>query len=372
MPVPLFDLKRKNDEIQEAVENAAIRVLRSGKYILGEELEKFEKASAESVGAKHALGVSSGTDALLLALMALGVGPGDEVVTTPFTFASSCTTAVRLGARPVFCDIDPATFNISPGAVSKAVTKATKAVLPVHLFGLCADVKAVAAAAPGLPVIEDAAQAQGATAAGKAAGSMGAIGCFSFYPTKNLGAYGDSGMVTTSDEGLSARMKLIRVHGDSGGYVYERIGANFRMDPLQAAMMAVKLPLMQKWIETKRKAATLYRKLFEEAGLAGREIVLPTEPKGYTHTYALYVIRAKNRDMLKAHLAKNGIGCNVYYPVPMHLEPALKHLGYREGAFPEAEKACKEVLAVPMFAGITDAEVAEVVSCVKGFYGKRP
>jgi dTDP-4-amino-4,6-dideoxygalactose transaminase len=368
MPVPLFDLSRKNAQVQAPVEEAVLRVLRSGRFVLGEEVERFERASAEAAGSRFALGVSSGTDALMLALMALGVGPGDEVLTTPFTFASSVSAPVRLGARPVFADINPETFNLDPGAVVRAVTGKTKVLLPVHLYGLCTDLAGLAEAAPGVPVLEDAAQAQGSRIGDKGAGAIGTAGCLSFYPTKNLGAYGDAGMVLTSDEDLLDRLRLLRVHGDTGGYYYEAVGANFRLDPLQAAALAVKLPLVEEWIGEKRRAAQVYAGLFADAGLVPEEVTIPLEPEGYTHTYALYVIRARDRDGLMEHLRGAGIGANIYYPVPMHLQPAFRNLGYGEGDFPHAEKACGEVLSIPMFAGITEAEIAEVVGAVKTFY----
>jgi dTDP-4-amino-4,6-dideoxygalactose transaminase len=368
MPVPLFDLGRKNEDVQRKVEEAVLRVLRSGRFVLGEEVERFEKECAGRIGAEFALGVSSGTDALLLALMALEIGPGAEVLTTPFTFASSCSAPMRLGAKPVFADIDPKTYNLDPEAVADAVTPKTKAILPVHLYGLCSDVDAIRQAGGGLPVIEDAAQAQGSSINGNQAGSMGKVGCFSFYPTKNLGAYGDAGLVSTSDGDLYERMRLLRVHGDSGGYVYEAIGANFRIDPVQAAAMSEKLPYFADWIDEKRRAARIYRRMFEEAGVSGDAVVLPEEPEGFEHTYALYVIRARDRDKLKSHLSGKGIGANVYYPVPMHLQPAYRELGCKEGDFPEAEKACREVLAIPMFAGLTEQEIGEVVDAVTEFY----
>jgi len=268
MAVPLFDLSRRNADVQQAVEQAVLQVLRSGRYVLGPDLEAFEADAAASVGVDHVLGVSSGTDALLLALMGLGVGPGDEVVTSPFTFASSCSAPMRLGARPVFADIDPATYNLDPARVADAVTERTRAVLPIHLFGLCADMGAVAEAAGPVPVIEDAAQAQGARVGDARAGSLGAVGCFSFYPTKNLGGYGDGGMVSTADGALHGRMKLLRVHGARGGYVYDAIGANFRMDPVQAVGLRAKLPFLDDWIGEKRLAAAVYRSAFEDAGLA--------------------------------------------------------------------------------------------------------
>jgi len=368
MAVPLFDIERRNASVHSQVEEAVLRVLRSGRYVLGPELEAFEEASAAQCGTRHALGVSSGTDALLLALMGLGVGSGHEVITSPFTFASSCSAPMRLSARPVFVDIDPATYNIDPAGVAAAVTADTKAILPIHLFGCPADVGAIAQAAPGVAIVEDAAQAQGASVGERQAGALGTVGCFSFYPTKNLGGYGDGGMVVTSNDDLHARMKLLRVHGDSGGYIYEAVGANFRLDPLQAAAMAVKLPLLPDWVQEKRMVADVYRGLFVEANLS--DVVWPVEPEGFTHTYALYVVRVPDRSRLRDHLRTREIGNNVYYPKPMHLQPAYSGLGHGPGDFPHSEKACEEVLAIPMFAGMTEAEAAEVVEAFREFYKK--
>jgi dTDP-4-amino-4,6-dideoxygalactose transaminase len=351
--------------LYDAMEAALSRVLRSGQYILGPELAAFEDELARYCGAAHAVGVSSGTDALLAALMALGVGPGDEVVTTPFTFIATAEVIERLGARAVFADIDPATFTLDPAAAVACITDATRAIIPVHLFGQCAEMGPLeqACRARDIALIEDAAQAIGAVdAAGRRAGSVGDFGCFSFFPAKNLGALGDAGGVTARDADLAERLRTIRQHGSKPKYFHGIIGGNFRLDALQAAILRVKLPWLDGWTEARRAAAATYRALFAERGLDG-EVALPREAPGL-HAYNQFVIRTARRDELARHLEQRGVSTAIYYPSPLHLQPCFAHLGYQAGDLPVAERACAEVLALPCFPGITEAEQARVVDAI--------
>ena len=362
-PIPILDLTRYDEELRRDIGQAVEEVFSSGRFVLGPANEAFEKSLAGRLGVRHVLGVASGTDALLVALMALDVGPGDEVVTSPFSFFASAGAVARLGAKPVFVDIDSATFNLDPSRLERALTPRTKAIQPVHLYGQTADMEPILEIARrrGIPVLEDACQAIGATHGGRPAGTLGTLGAFSFYPTKNLGAAGDAGAVATDDDALAALVKSLRVHGSTATYFHDRVGGNFRMDALQAAVLSVKLPRLDGWIERRRAIAKRYDTLFADAARTGR-LVLPVEAPGRRHVYHQYVVRVADRNALKARLAERGIGSSVFYPVPLHLQKCFAALGGREGDFPQAERAAQEVLALPMFAELTDAEVDRVAS----------
>lgn len=372
MKVPLLDLAAQNKPLRADILAALERVMDSQGFILGPEVEKFEAAAARVGGAKHALGVSSGTDALVLSLMALGVGPGDEVVTTPYTFFATAGAVARVGAKPVFVDIDPATFNINVARVAPALTAKTKAIIPVHLYGQCADMAPLLSLAKGrnIPVIEDAAQAIGADCggalAGKPAGSVGAVGCFSFFPSKNLGAFGDAGLVTTQDDALAEKLKIFRVHGSHPKYYHKWVGGNFRIDALQAAILAVKLPHLPGWTKARQENAARYRNMFAAAGVEKTGVVLPPEVR--PHIYNQFVIRAPRRDALMAFLKERNIGTEIYYPVPMHLQECFTYLGHGTGDFPESERAARETLALPIYPGLTEDQQAHVVGAVRDFY----
>lgn len=369
MTVPLLDLKAQYAPLREALLDAVTRVCDSQQFILGPEVEAFERDVAAVVDVHHAIGVSSGTDALLVALMGLGIGPGDEVVTSTFSFFATAGCVARVGARPVLVDIDPETFNIDAVAAARACTRKTRALLPVHLFGQSADMSAILALADefNLKVIEDAAQAIGTRDHGGVVGGIGHVGCFSFFPSKNLGGFGDGGLVTTNDRGLAERMRMIRNHGQQPKYYHHLVGGNFRLDALQAAVLRVKLPHLAGWTRARRANATRYRQLFAEAELA--EVVLPIDRggDGY-HIYNQFVIRAPKRDALRAHLAAAGIGTEIYYPVPFHLQKCFADLGYKAGDFPHAEKAAAEVLALPVYPELTAEQQAMVVDGIRTFY----
>ncbi len=317
----------------------------------------------------HAVAVSSGTDALLLALMAEGIGAGDEVITSAYSFFATAGVIVRLGARPVLVDIDPDTFNLDPTAAVAAITPRTRAILPVHLFGLCADLDPILAAAAdaGIPVIEDAAQAVGASYKSRRAGSLGTFGCFSFYPTKNLGACGDAGLLTTGDPERARRARLLRTHGMERRYHHHMVGGNFRMDGFQAAVLRVKLRHLAAWTEGRRLNAERYSRLFRQAGLSAN-LVLPAEPPEQQHVFNQYVIRSKPRNALKQHLDARGVGNEIYYPVPFHLQPCFADLGYRRGDFPHAERAADESLAIPIYAELTLEQQQTVVNTIAEFF----
>jgi dTDP-4-amino-4,6-dideoxygalactose transaminase len=370
--VPLLDLQAQYAPIRGQVLAAITRVCDSQRFIMGPEIEALERELASLIGVEHTVAVSSGTDALLLALMSLGIGAGDEVVTTTYSFFATAGAIARLGATPVLVDIDPATFNIDPARIEAAITPRTKAVLPVHLFGLCADMAPIAdlASARGIPIIEDAAQAIGSTCRGRPAGGIGAFGCFSFFPSKNLGAFGDAGLVTTNDGALAKRARLLRVHGMEPKYYHHLIGANFRMDALQAAILRVKVPHLDAWTEARRLNAARYAALFRDAGLLDR-IVLPVEPAGARHIYNQYVIRVPHRDDLKQALDAQRIGNEVYYPVPFHLQPCFAGLGYARGAFPHAEKAAEQTIAIPIYSELTLDQQQTVVSAIGAFLDAR-
>jgi dTDP-4-amino-4,6-dideoxygalactose transaminase len=330
------------------------RVVDSGQFILGAEVDDFERQLAAAVGTAHAIGVSSGTDALLCALMALDVGPGDEVVTPTFSFFATAGVVARLGARPILVDIQPETFNLDPDAAAAAVTSRTKAVIPVHLFGRPAARPAVV-----VPIVEDAAQSIGASAL------YGNLSCLSFFPSKNLGAFGDAGAIIADDAELADRCRLLRTHGGRPKYYHHVVGGNFRIDALQAAILRVKLPHLPRWTAARRANAERYRRLFAGARIPP-ELRLPGDAPG--HIYNQFVIRAPRRDALREHLGRNGIGTEIYYPVPFHLQPCFRDLGYSAGAFPHSEVAAREVLALPIYPELTEAQQAYVVAQIASFY----
>lgn len=369
MAVPLLDLRAQYDPLRSELLNAVTRVCDSQRFIHGPEVEGLEAEVAAYLGIPHAVGMSSGTDALLAALMAVGVGPGDEVVTSTYSFFATAGCVARLGARPVLVDIDPATYNLDPAAVIAAMTSRTRAVIPVHLFGQAADLAPIMAAADkaGVAVIEDAAQAIGAQYQGRAVGSFGVAGCFSFFPSKNLGGFGDGGLTTATDPGIARLLKLIRNHGMEPKYYHHIVGANFRLDALQAAVLRVKLPHLDRWSAGRQANAARYRALFAAADLDTR-VRLPIEARDRTHIYNQFVVAVDERDRLKAHLDSCGIGTEVYYPVPFHLQECFRSLGYREGAFPHAEAAAKNSLALPIYPELTEAQQAEVVDAIRRFY----
>ena len=372
MPVPLLDLQAQYRPLRDDILAAITRVCDSQRFIMGPEVDALERELAAQLGVRHAISVSSGTDALLLALMTLGIGPGDEVVTTTYSFFATAGCVSRVGARPVLVDIDPATFNIDPAQAVAAITPRTKAIMPVHLYGLAADMDPVMAAADraGIAVIEDAAQAIGATYKARPLGGIGALGCFSFFPSKNLGAFGDAGLLTTNDDALAKQARLLRTHGMQPKYYHHVVGANFRMDALQAAILRVKAPHLDAWTEGRRRNAASYRALFHEAGLDGT-IGLPSEPADRLHIYNQFVIRTAERDALKHHLDEQGIGNEIYYPVPFHLQPCFADLGYARGAFPHAERAAAETLAIPIYGELTDAQQRTVVSTIEQFVHRK-
>lgn len=372
--VPLCDLQAQYRELQPELEAAVLRVLRSGQVILGPEVAALEQELAEYCGTGYAVGCASGTDALLLALQALQIGPGDEVIVPTFTFFATASAVCRLGARPVLVDIDASTYNIDPLQVENKITARTRAILPVHLFGQCADMETLwhVAERHDLPVIEDAAQATGAEYQGKRAGSLGAIGCFSCYPSKNLGALGDAGFTTTSDPDWAARMKWLRVHGMEVKYHHKILGWNARIDAVQAALLRVKLPHLDRWLAAREAAAKRYDALIAECHLGDFLKRAVTRPNR-RHVFNQYVVRVTGgqRDALVQHLRQERIGCEIYYPVPLHLQECLAHLGYHDGDFPVCEEACRSVLALPMFPEITGEQQRRVMESCVSFLRKR-
>ncbi len=367
MPVPLLDLTRQYEPLREELRQAIDRVCESQRFILGAEVEDFEREAARALGVAHAVGVTSGTDALLEGLMALGVGAGDEVVMPTFTFFATAGVVARLGARPVFVDIDPIDYCMDPQQLADRVGPRSKAVIPVHLFGQAANMDAIMEAAGGVPVVEDCAQAWGADYGGRPVGSIGVMGAFSFFPSKNLGCFGDGGLITTAEEDLDGSLRKLRVHGQSGPYEHPFVGGNFRLDALQAAVLRIKLPHVAGWIEGRRANADRYRRLFGQAGLEGA-IQLPETLPGRGHTFNQYVVRAARRDELRAFLTDRGIGAAVYYPLPLHLQPCFSDLGYSQGDLPVSEQASREVLALPVFPELDSSEQEEVVAAIMEFY----
>lgn len=370
-PVPLLDLKPQFAAIKDEVLEAVERVFTSQHFILGAEGAALEREIAEYVGVGHAVGCASGSDALLLAFMALDVKAGDEIVTTPYTFFATAGSIARLGAKPVFVDVEPDTYNIDVSRIESRITWRTKAIVPVHLYGQTADMDGVRTAADlhGVPIVEDAAQAIGADVHGRRAGGLGHMACLSFYPTKNLGGAGDGGMVTTDDPELAEKLRILRDHGQRPKYVYRMIGLNSRLDELQAAVLRVKLRRLDEWHARRAAIADRYRELFTDAGLVGR-VGLPHAVPGYRHVYNQFVIRVLGglRDALRDDLRARGVGTEIYYPLPLHLQDCFRSLGHREGDFPESERAAKETLALPIFPDLTDAQLETVVSRIADFF----
>jgi dTDP-4-amino-4,6-dideoxygalactose transaminase len=370
MPVPLLDLRAQHATIRDEVLPALEKLADSQLFILGAPVEQLEREVAELSHTKYAIGCASGTDAILLALKALDCGPGSEVITTPFTFFATAGTIHNVGAKPVFVDIEPRTFNIRPDAVAAARNSNTKAVVPVDLFGQMAAVEDVAKAVPGLPVIEDAAQTIGARrmidGEWRMAGEVATIGTFSFFPSKNLGAYGDGGMMVTNDRALAERLKRLRMHGGSKMYFHDEVGFNSRLDALQAVVLSAKLPHLAQWSAGRRKNAELYNQAF--ANIDGLETPY-VEPNNES-IFNQYTVRAQRRDELQSYLKEKGIGSSIYYPLPLHLQPCFAYLGYKEGTCPESERAAKEVLSLPIYPELTQGQLDEVITAVRGFYGR--
>ena len=363
--VPLLDLDAQYRPLRADLLAAVTRVCDSQRYINGPDVAALEQELAAYLGVRQAVGVSSGSDALLVALMALGIGSGDEVITSTFSFFATAGSVVRVGATPKLVDIDPISYNLDPAAVRAALGPRTRAIIPVHLYGLCADMDPILAIAreANVAVVEDAAQAIGATYKGRPAGSMGTVGCFSFFPSKNLGAFGDGGLVTSNDERLAGEIRLLRNHGAEPKYFHSRIGGNFRLDTLQAAVLRVKLPHLAAWSAGRRANADRYRRLFASAGLADR-VTLPVAPPDREHIYNQFVVRVPRRDDVRARLSDAGIGTEIYYPVPFHLQECFASLGHRRGDFPHAEAAAESTIALPIYAELTEEQQAAVVAAL--------
>lgn len=374
MNVPLLDLKAQHDPIRKDLLTAMERVLDQNNFILGREVAELEAQVASYSQTRHAVGVSSGTDALLAALMALDIKPGEEVITTPLSFFATVGAIVRVGAKPVFVDIDPVTYNLNAGQIASAVTPRTRAIIPVHLYGQCADMAAIlkVASAHGLAVVEDAAQAIGAEYAdGRRAGSMGTVGCFSFFPSKNLGGLGDGGMVVTNDEKLAERLRVLRVQGGKPKYYHRVIGGNFRLDTLQAAVLSVKLPYLDRWTALRQKHAELYEQLFGELkveaefGVRLPRAIYKQQGVRHYHIYNQFVIGVPKREALREHLKTKGIGTEIYYPVPLHRQECLQSLGHKDGDFPEAERACRDLVALPIYPELNEDQQHYVAQSVR-------
>lgn len=368
-PISMLDLPALHAGIRDELLEALTRVVDGGRYALGKEVEGLEREVAAYCGARFAVGCGSGSDALYLALRAVGVKAGDAVLTTPFTFFATAGSITRVGARPVFVDINPLTFNIEPAACAEALrkTQGIRAIIPVHLYGGAADLEPILALASehGCPVIEDGAQSIGAEYNGRRVNALGAAGCISFFPSKNLGAMGEAGMVTTNDEALASQLSLLRVHGSREQYEHEVVGVNSRLDAMQAALLRVKLRWLDEWTAARQRSADIYRE-----GLASDGPVCLPQPAPYQtrHVWHQFVIRCQNRDPLQDHLRRNGVGCEVYYPIPLHLQPCYRDLGYREGDFPEAERAVREVLALPVHATLERGDIERVCDLIRAFY----
>ncbi len=369
-PFAFLDLKAQFSLLKDEIMHSLERVMESQQFILGPEVRSFEEEMSAFLGTHAAIGCASGSDALLLALLATGIGPGDEVITTPFTFVATAGSVARAGAKPVFVDICPETFNIDPDQINAAVNDRTRAIIPVHLFGLAVDLNPVLKVANDhkLAVIEDAAQALGARYHGTLVGSLGTCGCFSFFPSKNLGGAGDGGMVTTNDPSLADRLRLLRVHGSRKKYYYEILGTNSRLDSLQAAVLRVKLRHLQAWTGARQQKAETYRRLFAECGLEAR-LQLPYAPADCLHVFNQFVVRCPERDALRDYLRGLGIPTEVYYPLPLHLQPAFAYLGYKPGQLPHAEAASREALALPIYPELSNEQQATVVRSIARFFG---
>jgi dTDP-4-amino-4,6-dideoxygalactose transaminase len=369
--VPLLDLRAQYATIREEIRAAVDGVLESQQCILGPAVTECEAKLAEYCRCSHAVTVSSGSDALLISLMAEELGAGDEVITTPYTFFATAGAIARTGATPVFVDIDPQTYNIDPGQIEAKINKNTKALLPVHLYGQCAEMDPLLAMADrhGIPVIEDAAQAIGADYRGRRAGAMGRYGCFSFFPSKNLGAAGDGGLVTTQDAAVAEKLRILRVHGSKPKYYHALLGGNFRFDSLQAAIVTVKLRYLDGWTAARQANAARYRRLFEVAGLTAAGVLrLPYEAPGNRHIYNQFVIRVDRRDELFEYLKGQSVGVEIYYPVPLHLQACFAYLGHRPGDFPASEAAAKQTLALPIYPELNDQQAQHVVDSIARFF----
>ncbi len=369
MAVPLLDLKAQHASIRDEMIAAIMPVVDDQTFILGSPVERLETAVAQLSNTRYAIGCANGTDAILLSLRAIGAGRDDEVVTTPFTFFATAGAIHNVGARPVFADIDPDTFNISPQAAAAAVTTRTKAIIPVDLYGQVAAVDTIAAAVPGMPIIEDAAQSIGASrkigSRTVRAGEAATIGTFSFFPSKNLGGYGDGGMVVTQDEGLATRLRTLRVHGGLKTYYHEEVGYNSRLDALQAAVLLAKLPHLESWSSARRRNAAYYNSAFRGMSDVKTPFIEPSNESIYNQ----YTLRVSRRDALQEHLKSKGVGHSVYYPLPLHLQPCFEYLGYARGAFPESEKASAEVISLPIYPELTSSQLDEVIGAIREFYG---
>lgn len=373
MQVPLLDLKAQYATIKNEVEAAIAEVMESQHFILGPKVDHCEKAVAKYSNSEFGIGVTSGSDALLACLMVENIGPGDEVITTPYTFFATVGAISRLGATPIFVDIDPSSYNIDVSQIASKITSKTKAIIPVHLYGQMADMDPIMelASKHKLIVIEDAAQAIGSEYKGRRAGSIGHYGCFSFFPSKNLGAAGDGGMIVANNAERAEKLKVLRAHGSKPKYYHKVVGGNFRLDALQAAIVSAKLPHLDSWTAGRQRNAKLYDRLFAEASLAGTKlessnVVLPKVEMN-RHIFNQYVIRVAQRDQLQAHLQKSGVGTEVYYPVPMHVQECFAYLGYKAGQFSESESAAKQTLALPIYPELSEAQLRYVVDCVRDF-----
>ena len=366
MQIPILDLKRQYKPIKDEIMQAINDVCESQYFALGPAVADFEEKISGFCGCKYAIGVSSGTDALLVSLMALKIGPGDEVITTPFTFFSTAGSIARLGAKPVFVDVDPDTYNIDPSGIEEKINDKTKAIIPVHLFGQAADMDAIMQIAQkhGLSVIEDAAQAIGASRNGAQCGNLGDCGCFSFYPTKNLGAFGDGGLVTTNSDTLAEKIIILRDHGQNPRYFYHEIGGNFRLDAIQGAVLAVKLRYLEEWNDKRRKNAAIYDRIFDNT-----PIRKPKIDKSNISIYHQYTVTVPERDKLQKYLAENQIGTAVFYPKPLHLQDCFKHLGYKPGDMPVAERLCNEVLSLPVYPELSTEQIEFIAGTSLKFYG---
>ncbi|MGZ7071633.1 MAG: DegT/DnrJ/EryC1/StrS family aminotransferase [Candidatus Angelobacter sp.] len=364
-----LDLGRQFEQIRSEVMQAVTHVLETQRFVLGPEVEQLEKEISNYLGCRFAVACASGTDALILALLAAGIGPGDEVITTPFTFVATASAITRAGATPVFADIDPGTYNLDPEKLSGAISPKTRAIIPVHLFGLAAEMQPIMdlARQHGIAVIEDAAQAIGAAYHGQNVGTIGSMGCFSFFPSKNLGGAGDGGIVTTNDANYADRLRLLRVHGSRRKYEYEILGMNSRLDAMQAAILRVKLRYLNQWTEQRRRNAERYRRFFAESQ-TGSHVVLPVEPNGTRHVYNQFTIRCTERDRLREYLHRKGIPTEIYYPHPLHLQPAFAYLGCPQGSLPHAESAAREVVSLPIYSELTENQQQIIASAVARFW----
>jgi len=373
MKVPLLDLKEQNDALRPEIEAALARVLDTSAFILGGEVAELEKELAAYCGTKYAIGCASGSDALLLAFMALDVKAGDEVITTPYSFFATVSAITRLGATPVFVDIDPQTYNLDVSQIESKITERTKAIEPVHLYGQCADMTALREVSKkhGIPLVEDAAQAIGAEENGLRAGAMSEIGCFSFYPSKNLGGMGDGGFMTTDDDSLAEKLLALRVHGSKERYYHKWVGLNSRLDGFQGATLRVKLPHLDAWSDKRKENAEYYQTLFTDAGLT-EQVQLPVERENCRHIYNQFIIRVPNRrDVLRRFLTESNIGTDIYYPVPLHLQECFEYLGYKTGDLPESERAARETLALPIYPELRPVQQEYVVGTIANFFNSK-